>query len=61
LILCKTKLAITQYLQAIELFSANDFKPEVIKFSKEVLKLDPKNQKAKQYLIEASAPPLFEQ
>jgi len=57
----KKKLAITQYLQAIELFSANDFKPEVIQYSKEVLKLDPKNQKAMQYLNEASTPPLFEQ
>lgn len=46
----KNYLAIPQYLQAIELFSANNFKEEVIQYSREVLKLDPYNQKAKQYI-----------
>ena len=50
----KNKLAVSQYLKAIELFSANNYKKEVIHFSEEVLKLDPKNKAAKQYLNEAS-------
>ncbi len=45
----KTK-AIEQYLNAIELFKKNNFNDEVIYYSKEVLKLDPNNQSAKDNL-----------
>lgn len=46
----KKEKAISQYLQAIELFSANNFNNEVILYSKAVLNLDPNNTKAKSYL-----------
>lgn len=45
----KTK-AVEQYLKAIELFKKNDFMEEVINYSNEVLKLDPENTTAKEYL-----------
>ncbi|NEW84503.1 MAG: tetratricopeptide repeat protein [Mariniphaga sp.] len=46
----KKEKAISQYFQAIELFSANNFNNEVILYSKAVLNLDPNNTKAKSYL-----------
>ena len=44
-----------QYLKAIELFDENNLKNEVIQFSREVIKLDPNNKLAKEYL----GPPYF--
>jgi tetratricopeptide (TPR) repeat protein len=46
----KNEHAVEQYLNAIELFNANNFKEEVILFSKQVLSLDPNNKLAKEYL-----------
>jgi len=43
--------AVEQYLKAIELFKENKLKDEVIHFSKEVLRLDPNNKLAKEYLL----------
>lgn len=47
--------AVEQYLKAIELFKANNFKEEVIQYSKQVLSLDPNNKIAKENL----GPPYF--
>lgn len=51
----KKNEAIEQYLKAIELFKQNNFKEEVIQYSKQVLKLDPNNKLAKENLV----PPYF--
>ena len=42
--------AIDQYFAAIELFHKHDFKKEVIKYSNEILLIEPNNEKAKEYL-----------
>ncbi len=42
--------AIEQYIKAIELFNQNNFEDEVLLYSKEVLKLDPENKIAKEYI-----------
>lgn len=43
--------AVEQYLKAIELFRDNNFNDEVIHYSNEILKLDPDNKMAKEYLV----------
>lgn len=43
--------AVEQYLKAIELFRVNNFNDEVVHYSNEVLKLDPDNKMAKEYLV----------
>ncbi|MCX6228284.1 MAG: hypothetical protein NTV75_03765 [Bacteroidia bacterium] len=43
--------AIEQYLKAIELFKENNFIDEVKLYSKQILKLDPKNKSAIEYLV----------
>lgn len=43
--------AVEQYLKAIELFKENNFMEEVNHYSNEVLKLDPDNRMAKEYLV----------
>lgn len=47
--------AIEQYLRAVELFKENNFNEEVTLYSKQILKLDPNNELAKEYL----GPPYF--
>jgi len=51
----KKNEAVEQYLKAIELFKENNFKEEVIQYSKQVLSLDPNNRLAKENL----GPPYF--
>ena len=51
----KTSEAVEQYLKAIELFKENNFKEEVILYSKQILSLDPNNKLAKENL----GPPYF--
>lgn len=46
------KNAISQYMLAIELFHENNFKEEVILYSKKVLDIDPNNDKAKRFIEE---------
>jgi len=50
----KNNLAIENLKKATILFSENDFKDEVISYSKEILKLDPDNQFAKENIKENS-------
>lgn len=47
--------AVEQYLKAIKLFDENNLNDEVIHFSREVIKLDPNNKLAQEYL----GPPYF--
>ena len=47
--------AVARYLEAIELFAANDYIDETITFCNRVLELDPTNTEAKRYLKQIHA------
>ena len=47
----KKDAAVEQYFKAIELFKENNFNEEVILYSKQILKLDPNNKLANEYLV----------